>query len=1197
MRITSELDRKSASESADRAARIFSDASKDIAQEWRETLGKGARAGGRQLEKMAEDARGAYRRMGDAAENVTRQEEQLRQMRERGAQGVEVQAARVKKARRDEARAIREAAAAYDDYESAARSAGDSAERSLTGGFRAAAGAAGGAGRDAAQGFVGGFAGASALARIGAAGGPIGLALAGAAALGVTAGKVLADNIASGLQQLQIRDVFQARLGVDDGTMERLGRGAGRALADGWGASVADNLRASQFAIQGGLIDSDATDAEIQQVISQMQGLSAVMEEDPQSIARGVRNFIRTDMVNDYEEAFDLLAAANAKGMNMSNDLLDTFEEYGTVFRKVGLDGADALGLINQMWEGGARNVDQAADTIKEFTNTVVDGSESTAEAFEALGFNAEDMQERFAQGGPIAREAFGQTLTALREVDDEVQRDLIGLALYKTKWEDIGKAIHNVDLSTARSELGELDGSVNELTDNLSEHVNQWDLLGRNINTTFADMKMWLADTTIGRFFNSTVPSTLNSIVSPAPPRGFSAPDKDRPGGPAGQFSLGALLPGGAPAVTDTTLTDLLTPPAALFGGALKSGPKRTAPTPMTPDSAASSAAAPSLPGAPTVPFDTTLPPGIAGMPSTAAIVAAENSYLTARHRVAEKQARVNQLEQSNVATADDVQDARNDLVQAQQQAQVAELRLNEVRANQFEQLTKTSNKFASQMSQGANTLSEVGAQIQEGFGISEGLAGIAENLVTFLASLAFAPVMGALAGVRDSFGGTRGGSGLVGGISGMFAPPQQQRSALSGGGGLGSSGLPASASLFPSAALGPLSGAPSLSSAGIPTPAAGGGGSLGTGPGVGQLEQIARRFNLEMSSGVRNEPGSFHHTGQAGDFVGTAADMRNFSEFISRHYGPHLAELIFRDPRPGVAPFTRQIDEGKIVGPGGGASGFFAGAGDHTDHVHAALRGTLPTGGGTGPGSGLPGLGGPRQSLGLGGDPRLGGGSGLFGGMFGGPAAPSQSVSGGRQPGQGLPASEGLGFGGGLIGLAQSAIPQGIAAAGMAGDAAGGMGGGSAAASLAAAAAQIGIDQLNRAAGAAGQYVGALVGGGIETFSLNQSALADPGRNWFGRLVIAAAGARPALANTAGMAGGEQNPAMAEGGKPPPPLDPKQAAQGRLGKGLGGNVNSNNTNTTINVTNQHERGEDGTGRDIQRHLSAGYTATRGTR
>ena len=61
-----------------------------------------------------------------------------------------------------------------------------------------------------------------------------------------------------------------------------------------------------------------------------------------------------------------------------------------------------------------------------------------------------------------------------------------------------------------------------------------------------------------------------------------------------------------------------------------------------------------------------------------------------------------------------------------------------------------------------------KLGAQLDKDFGISKGLPGIAENITKFLANLAFAPALGALSAVTDTFGTAGKGSGLLG----MLAP-----------------------------------------------------------------------------------------------------------------------------------------------------------------------------------------------------------------------------------------------------------------------------------------------------------------------------------------------------------------------------------------------------------------------------------------
>lgn len=403
LKIQSELDERSAAAAADRAERIYTDAAQKMGRELSEGLTKGAREGGAAIEKMADDARASYKKVGEATDEVTAAVRLFKEMQEQGARGTEIQAERVRQARKREKEAIKEAAAAYDEYERSARGAaqaGEQAGDSIASGLRTAVGSAASTGQDAASDFVSGFAGSSALMRLGAASGPVGLALAGLAGVGLMAGKVLADNIAAGLQTMATRDLFQARLGVDETTMAGYGQSAANAFTDMWGTSVEDNLRAVQFAVQGGVISPGASDAEIEAAIAQMQTLATIMEVDVSEAARASGQLIRGGFAQSGTEAADIIASGFQRGLDISGDWLDTITEYTTQFRKLGLEGDDALGLLQQGLQGGARDTDVVADSLKEFSIRAVDGSKLTAEGFGAIGLNADDMAARFLAGG-----------------------------------------------------------------------------------------------------------------------------------------------------------------------------------------------------------------------------------------------------------------------------------------------------------------------------------------------------------------------------------------------------------------------------------------------------------------------------------------------------------------------------------------------------------------------------------------------------------------------------------------------------------------------------------------------------------------------------------------------------------------------------------------------------------------------------
>lgn len=89
--------------------------------------------------------------------------------------------------------------------------------------------------------------------------------------------------------------------------------------------------------------------------------------------------------------------------------------------------------------DGTAWNLDKVGDAIKEFSIRAIDGSDSTVEAFTSLGYNAENIMATFAAGGEGANKAFFDVINTLMAVDDQVERDALGVALFGTMWEDLG--------------------------------------------------------------------------------------------------------------------------------------------------------------------------------------------------------------------------------------------------------------------------------------------------------------------------------------------------------------------------------------------------------------------------------------------------------------------------------------------------------------------------------------------------------------------------------------------------------------------------------------------------------------------------------------------------------------------------------------------------------------------------------------
>jgi phage-related minor tail protein len=361
-------------------------------------------------------------------------------------------------------------------------------EISGAGAAAAAAGAAAGAG------FVSGFGGP--IAALGSAAGPVGIALAATAGIGLLAGKALADAVFDGMGQLNDQANVAAKMGLTPEQMAPLGAAASEAYAQGFGESVNANMDTIRAAVQGGILDPNANAADVEKIVAQLNTVATVTGEEIPAAVRTAQQAVRTGLATDVTGALDLITRAQQQGLNVSGDLFDTINEYGTQFRKLGLDGADAFGLISQLVKGGARDTDVAADAIKEFSIRAIDGSKLTTAAYENLGLSAKATTDAFAAGGDTAKNKFQEVIDRIAGIADPAQRAQIQVALFGTQAEDLGNSLNNLNLSSAAAQFGEVGGAAQKASDTLSNTAAaQWESAKRTIETAANSVKMALAE------------------------------------------------------------------------------------------------------------------------------------------------------------------------------------------------------------------------------------------------------------------------------------------------------------------------------------------------------------------------------------------------------------------------------------------------------------------------------------------------------------------------------------------------------------------------------------------------------------------------------------------------------------------------------------------------------------------------------
>ena len=297
-----------------------------------------------------------------------------------------------------------------------------------------------------------------ALENLGSIAGGIGAAIGGAvAAIGaavVVAGKEL---ITLGDSYNKAVNTIGAATGATGAELEALGETAKNVYTHNFGESLED--------VAQGLADVQKTTGlvgvELEKATESGFALRDTFGYELQESARTAGALMKNFGLS-AEEAYNIIAVGAQNGADQNGDLLDILNEYSAQYAALGLSADEFLqGLISGA-DAGVFSIDKVGDAVKEFNIRAKDGSDSTAEAFIALGMNAEEMTARFANGGESARSAFFEVVGALNAMEDPMAKNTAAVNLFGTMYEDLEANILPV--------LASMENGTMEMYDALSQ-------------------------------------------------------------------------------------------------------------------------------------------------------------------------------------------------------------------------------------------------------------------------------------------------------------------------------------------------------------------------------------------------------------------------------------------------------------------------------------------------------------------------------------------------------------------------------------------------------------------------------------------------------------------------------------------------------------------------------------------------------
>lgn len=285
-----------------------------------------------------------------------------------------------------------------------------------------------------------------------------GLAL-GAAALGgvALAAKEVFDfsNDASNAMKL-----FGAQTGITGTDLDAFKESAKDLWVEGFGENITDvveQMSVVKLGLQG---NADETANWTKDAMT----LSKVFELDVGESINWVSSMTKS-MGISADEAFDIITKGMQMGLDVGGDFGDTLHEYSGDFARLGLKGPKVLAMLNAGLKAGAHNTDVIADGWREYNIRLMEGGDDISEVFDQMGMDFEGISASVATGDEVWGDYASDVVEGLMGIENEVERNAAGVAIFGSKWEDVGGDIF-IASGLAQAGIEGIEGSTDAAGD-----------------------------------------------------------------------------------------------------------------------------------------------------------------------------------------------------------------------------------------------------------------------------------------------------------------------------------------------------------------------------------------------------------------------------------------------------------------------------------------------------------------------------------------------------------------------------------------------------------------------------------------------------------------------------------------------------------------------------------------------------------
>lgn len=321
---------------------------------------------------------------------------------------------------------------------------------------------------------------------------------------------------------------MQNQLGLTDEQAKKLGETGKKIYSGGFGESleeVTDALSNVKLNM------TEVNEADLESVTTKAMALAKTFDGDVNEVTRAANNLM-TNFGIDSDTAFDMMAKGAQEGLNFSGELFDNLSEYSPLWADLGFSADEMFGTLVSGSKEGVYNLDYLNDMVKEFGIRLIDGSKSTQSAMSTLfspdGYfefaenlkkygkdsdeylqvvarssedYADNTIEAMRKGGKGGKDAWdsleftmgrgGELLQGIQDgsisgqqamkeiaeeltsMDDATEQRIAGVALFGTKFEDLGTEA-SLAMLTAGKSLDDFGGTMDGIVEKQEQTFGQ---------------------------------------------------------------------------------------------------------------------------------------------------------------------------------------------------------------------------------------------------------------------------------------------------------------------------------------------------------------------------------------------------------------------------------------------------------------------------------------------------------------------------------------------------------------------------------------------------------------------------------------------------------------------------------------------------------------------------------------------------